>query len=203
MGHRDLLVTQNLSQPTSNHRSGRLTRSVRRAGGFVQVGLPDISNNVGPVKLFLSALLRSLRRVVFVVSFDLCFDDHGSLVSLDRFRSDLNISSINTSTTITSSDSLRREWDAQSSGRRPTARHVRYRAVPRTNRTLATASTHNHSATSSTVAPPVAAPSQPWRCSCVYASPGAHSDASTLGCYVPPPGPLPPTRIAAVNFLAC
>src|SRR5271170_1758053 len=80
MGHRDLLVTQNLSQPTSNHRSGRLTRSVRRAGGFVQVGLPDISNNVGPVKLFLSALLRPLRRVVFVVSFDLCFDDHGSLV---------------------------------------------------------------------------------------------------------------------------
>jgi hypothetical protein len=31
--------------------------------------LPDISNNVGPVKSFLSALLRSLRRVVFVVFF--------------------------------------------------------------------------------------------------------------------------------------
>jgi hypothetical protein len=29
--------------------------------------LPDISNNVGPVKLFLSALLRSLPRVVSVV----------------------------------------------------------------------------------------------------------------------------------------
>jgi hypothetical protein len=28
------------------------------------VGLPGISNNVGPVKTFLSALLRSLRRVV-------------------------------------------------------------------------------------------------------------------------------------------
>src|SRR6266853_2196103 len=30
MGHRDLLVTQNLSQPSSNHCSVRLTRSVRR-----------------------------------------------------------------------------------------------------------------------------------------------------------------------------
>jgi hypothetical protein len=30
-------VTQNLSQPISYHRSVRLTRSVRRAAGFVQV----------------------------------------------------------------------------------------------------------------------------------------------------------------------
>ena len=30
MGHRDLLVTQNLSQPTNNYCSVRLTRSVRR-----------------------------------------------------------------------------------------------------------------------------------------------------------------------------
>jgi hypothetical protein len=30
---------------------------------------PDISNNVGPVKSFLSALLRSLQRVVFLVGF--------------------------------------------------------------------------------------------------------------------------------------
>ena len=29
--------------------------------------LPDISNNVGPVKYFVSVLLRSLRRVVFLV----------------------------------------------------------------------------------------------------------------------------------------
>ena len=40
-----------------------------------------ISNNVGPVKCFLSALLRSLRRVVFVVFFGLLrIDDHGSFV---------------------------------------------------------------------------------------------------------------------------
>jgi hypothetical protein len=39
MGHRDLLVTQNLYQPPGIHRSVHLTRSVRRAGGFVQVVL--------------------------------------------------------------------------------------------------------------------------------------------------------------------
>ena len=80
------------------------------------------------------------------VLFDLCIDDHGSFV-------------------IFRSDSVRpkhlfdqnfdhdyycklpcRERDAQSSGRRSTSRHVRYRAVPRTNRTLTTANTHNHSA---------------------------------------------------------
>ena len=31
------------------------------------VGLPDISNNVGSVKCFLSALLHSLRGVIFLV----------------------------------------------------------------------------------------------------------------------------------------
>jgi hypothetical protein len=40
-------VTQNLSQQTSNHRSGRLTRSVRRAGGFVQVGLWEAISALG------------------------------------------------------------------------------------------------------------------------------------------------------------
>ena len=54
---------------------------------------------------------------------------------------------------ITSSNSLFRERDAQSSARRSTSRHVRYRAVPRTNRTLTTVNTHNHSATSSTSEP--------------------------------------------------
>jgi hypothetical protein len=37
-----------------------------------KVAKPDISNNVGPVKSFLSALLRSLRRVIFVVLFNFC-----------------------------------------------------------------------------------------------------------------------------------
>jgi hypothetical protein len=56
---------------------------------------PDISNNVGSVKRFLSELLRSLRRVVIVVFFGLCIDDHGSLVqSFDRLQSDPDISSI-------------------------------------------------------------------------------------------------------------
>ncbi len=44
--------------------------------------LPDISNSVGPVKYFLSRLRRSLRRVVFVVRFVRCIDDHGSFGSL-------------------------------------------------------------------------------------------------------------------------
>jgi integrase len=55
---------------------------------------------------------------------------------------------------ITCSNSLCGERDAPSCGRRSTSRHVRFRAVPRTNRTLKTANTHNHSATSSTTEPP-------------------------------------------------
>src|SRR5260221_5932658 len=43
--------------------------------------LPDISNNAGSVNLFLSALLRSLVRVVLLVLFlPLCINDHGSFV---------------------------------------------------------------------------------------------------------------------------
>jgi len=46
------------------------------------VALPDISNNVGPVNSFVSKPLHPLRGVVFVVRFDLCIDDHGSLINL-------------------------------------------------------------------------------------------------------------------------
>ncbi len=55
---------------------------------------------------------------------------------------------------ITRSNSLRRERDAHSNARCSTSHHVRYRAVPRTNRTPTTANTHNPSATSSTSEPP-------------------------------------------------
>src|SRR5215472_18595861 len=41
---------------------------------------PDISNNVGSVKHFLSTLPRPLRRVVFLVLLCPCIDDHGSFV---------------------------------------------------------------------------------------------------------------------------
>src|SRR6267378_2113453 len=132
-------------------------------------------NNVGPVKLFLNTLLSFYLKEVF--SFVLCrflfppgIDDHGSFVSFDRLRSDPNISSIKTSTMITSSNSLFRERDAPSSARRSTSRHVRYRAVPRTNRTPATVNTHIHSATSSTSEPPACAPWLPSQCFCVDAS---------------------------------
>jgi hypothetical protein len=66
--------------------------------------------------------------------------------------------------------SLVRERDAQSSGRRPSALHVRLRAVPRANRTLPTAHTPNHSATSGTTARRFFAPSPPWQCSFAGAS---------------------------------
>src|SRR4029077_14248302 len=57
---------------------------------------------------------------------------------------------------ISNSNSLCRERDAQSLGRRSTSRHFRVRAVPRTNRTLTMVNTHNHSATSNTTEPPAA-----------------------------------------------
>ena len=119
------------------------------------------------------------------------------------FQSDPNISSIRTSTKITNSDSLRREWDAQSSGRLSTAHYVRYRAVPRTNRTLTTVNTHNHSATSSTSELPASAPSLPWQCSCADASPGAGTDVASPAGYALLLGRPPPTRSATRNCLAC
>src|SRR5205814_788577 len=104
---------------------------------------------------------------------------------------------------ISNSNSLCRERDAQSSGRRFTSRHVRYRAVPRTNRTLTTVNTHNHYATSSTTEPPACAPSLPWQCFCVDASPGECTDVSSPDGYGPLLGLLPPTRSATRNFLVC
>src|SRR5580658_6117250 len=53
-------------------------------------------------------------------------------------------------TMITCSNSLFRERDAPSCGRRFTSRHVRYRAVPRTNRTSRPANTRSQFATSNT-----------------------------------------------------
>src|SRR5256885_7836142 len=51
---------------------------------------------------------------------------------------------------ITTSNSLCRERDAPSSGRRATSRHVRLRAFPRSNRIQPTANIANGFATSST-----------------------------------------------------
>jgi hypothetical protein len=165
---------------------------------------PDISNNVGPVKSFLSAPLRSLRRVVFVVSFDLyASTTTARSQSFGRLQSDPYISSINTSTMITSSNSLCRERDAPSSARRSTSHHVRLRAVPRTNRTLTTANTHSHSSTSNTNEPPDGVPSLPWQCSGADASPNVRSDVSSLDERVPPLVLPPPARNATRSCLAC
>src|SRR5882757_9699925 len=104
---------------------------------------------------------------------------------------------------ITSSNSLFRERDAPSCGRCFTSPHVRYRAVPLTNRTLTTANTHSHSATSSTTEPPACAPSLPWQCSCADASPGECTDVSSLGCTLLLLEPPPPARSAVRNCPAC
>ena len=99
----------------------------------------------------------------------------------DRLRSDPAISSINTSTMITASNSLGRERDALSFKRCSSSHHGRFRAVPRTNRTRRTANTHNHSATSSTNESPTAAPSRLWQCSCADAWPGADTGVASAG----------------------
>src|SRR5215470_12546030 len=104
---------------------------------------------------------------------------------------------------ISNSNSPSRERDAQSSGRHSTSRHLRYRAVPRTNRTLTTTNTDNHSATSSTTESPVCVPSLPWQCFCVDASPGEYTYVSSQDERAPLLGLLPPARSAARNCLAC
>src|SRR5438874_5629357 len=65
---------------------------------------------------------------------------------------------------ITTSNSLFGERDAQSSGRRATSRHVRFRAFPRSNRTRPTANNPNRFATSSTTEHRAFWPSPPWQC---------------------------------------
>src|SRR6266481_6986116 len=101
------------------------------------------------------------------------------------------------------SNSLCRERDAQSCARRSTSRHLRYRAVPRANRILKTANSHDHPATSSTTEPPAGVPSLLWQCFCVDASPGECTDVSSQGGHVLLLGLLPPTRSATTNCLAC
>jgi hypothetical protein len=113
---------------------GTCTRWTPSRGFTVSSSVPPLprfaqrDNNVGLVKFFLSVLFPSLRRVVLFAFVDF---------SHRRPRLVRNLS-------------LCRERDAQPSGRRSTSRHVLYRAVPRTNPTLRTANTPNHSATSST-----------------------------------------------------
>jgi hypothetical protein len=107
-------------------------------------GLPDISNNVGPVKHFLSTLLHRLKRVFSLPSFVVSLIGPGQV----RFVRNLAVGSVRPNHLFDLNFDhdwffelpLTRERDALSSGRRFTPRHVRYRAVPRTNRTLAPSS---------------------------------------------------------------
>src|ERR1700687_2392585 len=153
---------------------------------------------------FLSALVPSLLGVVFLFFFDLCLGDHGSLVI---FRS-ASVRPKHLFDPYFDHDyffklPLTRERDAPSSARCFTSHHVRYRAVPRTNRTLTTANTHNHSATSSTTERPASVPSLLWQCSCADASLGECTDAASQDECAPLLAPPPPTRSATRNCLAC
>ena len=75
-----------------------------------------------------------------------------------------------------------------------TSHHVRYRAVPRTNRTPSTVNTRGHFATSSTNALPACGPSRPWQCSDADASPSASTDVASPYCCAPPLAPPPPAK---------
>src|SRR5437870_7134596 len=135
---------------------------------------------------------------------DLCIDDHGSLVI---FRS-ASVRPKHLFDPYFDHDyffklPLTRERDAPSSARRFTSHHVRYRAVPRTNRTPLTSNTRSHSATSSTTESPACVPSLLWQCSCADASPGECTDAASQDESAPLLALPPPTRSATTNYLAC
>jgi hypothetical protein len=107
-----------------------------------------------------------------ICSVKLCFDDHGSFVI---FRS-TSVRPKHLFDPYFDHDyffklRLTRERDAPSRARRSTLHHLQLRAAPRTNRTLMTANTHNHSATSSTTESPACVPWLLWQCSCADPSP--------------------------------
>ena len=138
-----------------------------------------ISNNVGPVKSFLRALLHSLLRVVLFVFFDLCIDDHGSFVICratsvrPKHLSDQNLD-----------HDYYFKLPFQGAGcpitrRRSTSRHARLRAFPRANRTRPTANSPNRFATSSTTEHRVFWPWPLWQFFFPGASSGAYTDVSS------------------------
>src|SRR6267378_7074960 len=61
MGHRDLLVTQNLSQAIKQPTLSYLTRSVRRTGGFVLAGFSKVICALGLDLYRLRAIGPSIR----------------------------------------------------------------------------------------------------------------------------------------------
>jgi hypothetical protein len=73
----DSLVTQYQMDADSANPGEELNE---RSLNSTDNGITDISNNAGSVKLFLSRLVPSFLRVVFLVFFDAGIDDHGSFV---------------------------------------------------------------------------------------------------------------------------
>jgi hypothetical protein len=106
--------------------------------------LPYIFNNVGPVKHFFERTSPFTCKSFFF-RFLRCFSDRPRQA---RFVRNLAVGSVRPKHLFDQNFDhdyffelpLTRERDAPSSGRRFTSRHVRYRAVPRTNRTSASSS---------------------------------------------------------------
>src|SRR5216683_7600668 len=112
--------------------------------------LPNISNNVGSVKLFSTTLLRALPGAVLFASLTWALTTGGSFVI---FRSasvrpkhlfDQNFDHDYLCELPLQGAGCPTKWTVF------TSHHVRYRAVPRTNRTPSTANTRSRFATSST-----------------------------------------------------
>ena len=102
---------------------------------------------------------------------------------------------------ITSSNSLCREWDAQSLRRRSSSRHVRY-SCPTYEPNSQDGEYPQPFRHINTTELPVCAPSLPWQCSCADASLGEYTDVANLdGCALLL-GLPPPTRSATRNCLA-
>jgi hypothetical protein len=163
---------------------------------------PDISDNVGSVTLSLKRTSPFPSKSVFVRRVPWpSVDNHGSPII---FRS-LSVRSTHLFDPISDHDysfklPLAKERDAHSLGRRSSS-PVRYRAVPRANRTSPTLHTPNRSATSSTTAPE----SSGLATVAIFfagAAPGAYALVSSPHHIAPRLGLLPPARNATQNCLA-
>jgi hypothetical protein len=135
---------------------------------------------------------------------DLCIDDHGSLVIFrstsirPRHLFDQNFDHDYFFKLPLQGSGMPNQVDGVS-----TSHHVRYRAVPRTNRTPSRANSRSNFATSSTSGLPACAPSLPWQYFCVDASPGECTDVASPDCAAQLLERPPPARSATRSCLAC
>jgi len=170
--------------------------------------LPDISNHVGPVRLFLSTLLsfhlKEFFSFVLLRFFFPCIDDdHGSPIIFrsvsvrPKYLFDQNVDhdyyfklpfqgagcpiqwTMFYCTSCPVPSCPAYEPNSNDGEYAHPFRHIQYKP---------TASLR---------------PIAPWQCSCADASPGEGTDVSSLDEYAPLPGPPLPTKSAVRNCLAC